>query len=327
MSLTQIGDLHYTRDLTCERLEQETVQNPQHLVEDFLMEAGADNVKVYEGSTRIAGATVCFKVFEPDQLSDDVPIHIRNGFFGAGPAYFGLATALAQRGRRTVVTECVRSQLGKGMLSPDVLRLQAQAGYAAIKHTGAIFGVRQADIIGHSLGGPTTTLLALKHPEAVRSISYTGPAGQDGKNNIRYRLKSAAGVAKSEVVPNVVSLRQEYDPERSMIIDALGYGSRIVRTAREAVAAARINDKNRVIRLHNLGIPLGLVAMENDGFFKPDDIIAHMDDTDQPAHDVIRIIKNGLHIDPNINPNEHAEVQLDMFGRLNRHTTMWLGVG
>lgn len=300
-------------------MELDAAEDPQQAVEDFLVQAGATNVSVYEGRTAIAGARVEFKVFEPDHVSEETPIHIRNGFFGAGPAYFGLAAALAKRGRRTVVSECVRDQFGLGTFALNPLRLPAQAGYGVIKYTNAIFGTRQADIIGHSMGGPTTTQLALRHPGMIRAISYTGPAGQDGRNQIPYRLKSAVKVLGDEVVTNSVKLRQEYDPERSMVVDAIGYGARFIRTAREAIAVARVDDAEHIRALHRLGIRIGAVLMEHDGFFNPTDIQITM----RGAYDAIHIIPDAIHIDPNINPDSHAQTQLEMFATLNQDVRVY----
>lgn len=230
--------------------------------------------------------------------------------------YWGVAKVLASQGRRTVVTEVVHQQALPNALHPNVLRIQAQAGYAVMKWVGEEYGSEQADVIAHSMGGLTTTAIAERHPHRIRSISYTGSAGQDGHRSIWHRLGGTTRVVGREIVPSIQGVRSDYDPTRSILLDAAAQLAHPVRTLREAMTVAQADDRAGIRNLRdNTAIHLGAVLLENDGYFDPADVLTASRGL---FHDVL-FVKHAMHIDPVARPHHHAAVQLQMLDQLN-HT-------
>lgn len=267
----------------------------------------------YEDIAKIDGAEVRYRVYEPVEPVEDTPIHIRNGFMGTGPAYYGLGKELAKRGRWAVVTESVRSQRGPNALHPHPLRLQAQAGYAAMREVAYWLDTPQVDIIGHSMGGPVSTMIALRHPNLVRAISYAGSAGQDGKHTFMNRVGCIPQVFDKEIKPNIAALREHSGSTTLLAIESFKYVfPHMLRTLGEGVYVACHDDRAAVAQVRKNGTATGAVIMEADTFF---DVKTMLEEAEE--HDHVMVIPKAFHIDPNANPASHADVQVEMLNTLS----------
>lgn len=292
-------------------IHEPNLTNPQ-AVEGFF----DPEIVYHEDVAKIDGAKVRYRVYEPVEASEDTPIHIRNGYMASGPAYYAIAEELAKLGRWTVVTESVRSQWSVNVLDTNVLRLQAKAGYAAMRDVAYWLNTPKADILAHSMGGVVANMIAEHHPHRVRSISYTGAAAQDGEHTLMNRAHRIPGVINHQVVPNISALRENSSSTTQLAVETLKYiFPHVLRTIGEGVQVARADNRAVIPRLRQLGIATGAVLMEHDGFFE----LETMKKVADELHDLVVVIPEGIHIDPNINPRPHAELQVDVFDELNYH--------
>jgi pimeloyl-ACP methyl ester carboxylesterase len=284
------------------------------LAADFRLDPQSD-VTVHRHRTETGDANVRYTVFEPEDAEPETAVHIRNGFFGAEPMYWGLAKALAIQGRRTVVTEVVHRRGGRFAWASDVLDIQARAGAAVMQDVRRKYGNEKADVIAHSMGGLTTTILAHSNPEMIRSISYTGAAGVDGRHEFAHRLRCTMNVLQDEVLPSLASIRADYDPARSMLLDAGAQLLHPLRRAQEAMATAHADDRDAIQTLRDTtGIRIGAVLLEHDAYFRPAEVLH----ASHGLYDEIAYVPGALHIDPVASPHRHAAVQLIMLSSLNQ---------
>jgi pimeloyl-ACP methyl ester carboxylesterase len=176
------------------------------------------------------------------------------------------------------------------------------------------YGSEQADRMAHSEGGPTSTLLASRNPELIRSISYTGAAGVDGQNTLRHRASGTVRVLRDEILPNLSAIQADYDPARSMLLDVSAHGIHCIRVIREAIAVAQADDRQGIHELRERhGIRIGAVLLGRDSYFRPQDVLG----ASHGLYDSIIQLSGAQHIDPVTLPGRHAAVQLDMFAALN----------
>lgn len=93
------------------------------------------------------------------------PVLLVHGLFSAGWSWDGFAPKLAAAGRRVIIAE-LRGHGHSDRTGPYTFETFADDLVFLLDD----LGVGTVDLIGHSLGGHVTSLVALRHPERVRRL-------------------------------------------------------------------------------------------------------------------------------------------------------------
>lgn len=281
---------------------------------DALLEA---DISVTKARAQIGGATVRYTQLINERLADPTPIVIANGFCGTEGAYKPLAVEIALRGRNVVYLEPPRSQAICGLIKEEhfenVLLLQQQSIWVAGRESVKAVDCDQFDLFGHSLGGKTSTGVAMHKAERVRNIMLAAPTGLDGRNKLRHRITVLPQVALYDIGGGINAIRE--NSGNGLAVETAGHVlKRPIRTFREGVAAARADIRKDVDELRNRGVRIGLTLFANDGIFNTDHVL-HANrarNFDAP----IRIIPNARHAYPQEQPVEHSYDVHNMLGDL-----------
>jgi pimeloyl-ACP methyl ester carboxylesterase len=154
---------------------------------DALLE---QDIRAYATSARIGGAVVRFTQLQNPSAHDPTPLIIGNGFCGSEGAYKGLSVETALRGRNVTFVKPPRIQSPCGVINVkhlrDPLLVQEQALWLAGRTSMHRLDCDQFDEYGHSLGGVTTTAVALHKIGRIRKLILAGSAGIDGRHNLLY---------------------------------------------------------------------------------------------------------------------------------------------
>lgn len=260
---------------------------------------------------KIAGSVVEMTYEEPDTVLHPEPILLSPGYCGIKSAYGNLRHYLAERGTPAISYRPPRTQENFAWLHPthlkDVERLQAQAAYSVMREVKQAVGFEKFIISGHSMGGRTGVRTALEHPEYIDSLLLVGSAGLHGHHTLGEMMLRGGRVIKNEIVPGLPKLAE--NSSRSAGADALYYIFRDpVRTLREGVAVASCDSREDLTKIRNMGIGIGALLFGRDGFFEQDDIMKHSGN----LLDVVRVIEDANHIEPQLNPEKNAAIQLEI---------------
>ncbi len=151
----------------------------------------------------------------------------------------GWADALVQDGRRVIAMDVRGHGDSARLTDPAAYRLDLMAADAAnlLQH----LGVARADVMGYSMGARVATLLALDHPEKVRSLVIGGMGASLTKS-----AANAEEIARALEAPAGALIRNE---------DALGYRTFAERTRSDLRAlAACMRGQRPGISAEHLGL-------------------------------------------------------------------------
>lgn len=111
------------------------------------------------------GVAIACRDTSPTVMRDAVPVLLVHGMGGDGRTWDGFARRLADAGRRVVSVD-LRGHGRSGRA--DSYRFEEFA--ADIAGVCAHLGVDTVDLVGHSLGGRTGSIVAQRHPRLVRRL-------------------------------------------------------------------------------------------------------------------------------------------------------------
>ncbi len=111
------------------------------------------------------GVAIAYRDTSPIVMRDDVPVVLVHGMGGDGRTWAGFARRLVRAGRR-VITVDLR---GHGA-SARAASYRFEEFAADIAGVCGHLGADEIDLVGHSLGGRTGSLVAQRHPGLVRRL-------------------------------------------------------------------------------------------------------------------------------------------------------------
>lgn len=216
---------------------------------------------------RIGGAKVNITLeypTDPANILRPEPIGLVHGYMGPEEAYAGQRSAMAQNGNVVFTYGSPRRQQGFGELhwkhigKPE--RLLGQAAWAGMRSSLELatkHGIPISDLfhlIGHSMGGPTISDVALHHHRHVKSVIYHQPAGFENHDllTLIFRIPSFA----SQELPHT---------NKSMILGAIKYGAaNPLKTACEGIGVTQRDVRKHAQALSRLGITTGILIGNAD---------------------------------------------------------------
>lgn len=234
----------------------------------FLPQAGYEDLgiatTVHRLTERIGGARVNITLEIPDEILDDTPTMIAHGYCGTEGAYAPFRNALARNGKVAGTYDTPRVQANFGSLNAkhfnQPTRLLSQSAWAAMRGTMKFASDQKLelknefDLIGHSMGAPTMTRTALKHPEHVRSVLMNEGAGFEPNNTL-----SLLGRVPAFAIKELPSA----DPR--IIAGSAYYVMRnLYRTASEGMAVSNCDIRESVQKLGQLGIKTAIMFGQGD---------------------------------------------------------------
>ncbi len=259
-----------------------------------------------------------YDLFEPNVVTDEVPILINNGYCAPAMVYDAMAIGLAQNGRRAIRYHPPRNvSLSRRVLGGHIqnpLKKHAQAGWAVMKHAQTKYGFGRFDVLGHSMGTPVSLMLAVEKHQHVRSVMCTGGAGLDGAGGLLSMATKAVSLLRNEVLvelDKISTMGGRTEIARAVANHILSHPAD---TLAEGFYVSRANAKKDLEKAHSAGIRLGAMLFENDSFFDSRAVLQHVGD----LFDFTAVIEGAKHIHPQLYPLEHAEQQVVAFATLNR---------
>lgn len=218
----------------------------------------------YETTTPVAGVDMHVTIEVPDEILSHRILMVSNAFCAPEIAYKKFREAAARNGSIVATYDPIRKYrvpIGHNLryirdpriLLEDSLHagMEAAHGYATKE-----LGLRlppEFDVTAQSMGGPTGTGLALRHPELFRSLILNKTPGLE-KHNIVTMLGR---------LPKFSQELRGVDAD--VILGGLGYiALNPGKTLLEGIAVAQHNIRERVqaLRAHNIGT--GIVIAQND---------------------------------------------------------------
>lgn len=116
-------------------------------------------------STRLNGVEIAYRRTEPRTVRHAVPVALVHGMGGDGRTWDGVAKSLV-RGGRSVVAVDLRGHGRSARAQSYQFDELAQDVIGLCEH----LGLEQVDLVGHSLGGVTSSLVAQAEPGLVRRL-------------------------------------------------------------------------------------------------------------------------------------------------------------
>lgn len=111
------------------------------------------------------GVEIAYRRVEPRVPTHPTPIALVHGMGGDSRTWDGFAKSLARRGR-TVIAVDLRGHGRSGRAASYQFEELAQDVVGVCEH----LGLEQVDLVGHSLGGVTSSLVAQRRPDLVRRL-------------------------------------------------------------------------------------------------------------------------------------------------------------
>lgn len=130
------------------------------------------------------------------QEDDRAPVVLLHGFAGDALGWTSLQLALARR-RRSVAFDLPGH--GRALKWPEI----GNAAVAAKWVTRSLDGLdlSRVHLVGHSMGGAVASLIALRSPERLASLTLLAPGGFGPEINHRILRRFAAARTEAEIAP------------------------------------------------------------------------------------------------------------------------------
>jgi len=252
---------------------------------------------VLHGFTRVSSAKVDFTRETPDNLIDEPPVIIIQGFMGPQIVYDGLREALAQLGRDTITvgragfqTPCAAISKKHRFTQHKVTAQTPWAVQNALK-------IPKVHAVAHSMGVPITFNKAVRRPERFASVTSLGGAGLTGHGvvDLGLRLPQAA----KEIKTGIPAMKKAYG-FAGIIAVGKYFAVNPARPIFEAIDVSRQDIRSTFPVLKEKGVPTAVGAFINDAFF--DEEVVEREVGNQA--DVFRRIHAELagHIAPQLEP-------------------------
>lgn len=273
--------------------------------------------RLIKGVARVAGANVKYTLEIPEEITDGVPIGIAHGYGGVQDAYAAFRNSIARNGKPAYTYSPPRNQHWWVGLGPDHLthpdKLLSQAAWVVTKQIMACKepGIESdyVDLVGHSMGGPTSTTLAERKPDHIRSITYLASAGLDGHSiaeMVRNRLPRFGTSEGARTVLNREIILHEVE-ELEFVLQALGYWVKNpYRALAEGLIVGNVNIQDRVRNISAKDTKTGVIGCKYDHLISAEKSIENTED----YVDATRILPFG-HLAPQRHPVETGSAVLD----------------
>ncbi len=241
------------------------------------LEPGGIPFETFEGKASIARAGVDWRFRVPEETSRNGSVIITHGLGAKQGAYSGLADFLASHGIATADYKAAHSQGWLAGLHPkhlfDASRLLYQAPW------GVIRDIQQRDdieaptdkfsIAGHSLGGRTAVVNALRHPDAVDHVITIDSIGLEDHHvpGLAGRLPFFFG---KDFKGAIAGDELETEEKIKLVINGVVYFiENPVRSAGEILSLGRARIGDDIVSLGELGIGSGIVVSPEDSLLNP----------------------------------------------------------
>jgi pimeloyl-ACP methyl ester carboxylesterase len=291
------------------------------------IDALQDNrVAVARARAKIGGASVRFTHLVPSHQTDEVPIGIVNGYCGTESAYKQLAVELSLLGREVFYIRPPRTQTPFMAMRfdhlTDVLKIQSQATWGAMRAIRSYTDHEQFDLYCHSMGVPIGLKAALHKPEHVRSVVLAAGAGLNGENTFWGMAHKSVNVARKDVRSGRKGLTQHVHPAVILADTVHHVMRRPDRTVREGFTVARIDARPYVRELRKTAVNIGAILFEEDGYFPVEEVLTACSAPTPSGtlFDLVRITPGATHIYTQDHPAEHAHDVADLSRELVQRT-------
>ncbi len=307
-------------------MNKASIENGSHLPSGgiFLPEGLYEDLNLpttlYPGSEIIANAEVRFTIEVPEDILDPVPMVYAHGYLGSEGAYSDLRNATARNGKIAITYDAPRTQDELSEFHPKhrnkPVRLLGQSVWAAMRGSlkaAALYDLPMEevfDISGHSMGGRSASLAALRHPDYVRTVVLNEAAGLEPHNTLTMLLERVPKFLKNEIRPAQLGLAT----------GSLGYVIRNpFRTLSEGIAVSNCDIRAEVRRLGDLGIKSAIVVGESDNLI-PGNRVARY--SGEGVADIFAMYDDPRadHLWPQKRPLEVARTMTQLLERLHSDT-------
>lgn len=219
---------------------------------------------VLHGFTRVSSAKVDFTRETPDDLIDETPVIIIQGFMGPQIVYDGLRGALAQLGRDTITVGRAGFQTPCAAVSKKhrftQQKVTAQTPWAVQK----ALHIPKVHAVAHSMGVPITFNKAVRRPERFASVTSLGGAGLTGHGVVDLGLRLP--LAAKEIKKGMPAMKQAYGLAGVIAVGKY-FAVNPARPIFEAIDVSRQDIRGTFPILRESGVPTAVGAFINDAFF------------------------------------------------------------